>query len=839
MLEEKDDHGGTSTPSAPEGTGSTGIYQPIAAPRMEEGEWAQRYRPRRLAECILPLEHKRIFQRFIDGRVIQNSLFVGAPGVGKTTVATVICDEVKCDRITVKGAREGGIETLRKLIVPFASGVSLFDDRKCVILDEADYLTDDFQAGLRTAIEEMSRGCKFIIITNDLKKIKAAIQSRCTVFQFDDHRDEQDRAALKEAYVSRAQEILTHENAELQGQAAVIDLVDRHFPDGRKIISELQRHAQSRRQEAVSIGPRGASGEEEVSSPASGPADGVAAAPESPTAAGDLGGPSGEEKVPSPASGATAAPERPTAAGDPGGVSGEDEVSSPASGPPNGVAASPERPTAPELPPDSYDWDHPDWSILDGRRGRLPDFPIDTFSEPWQKWLQRSAHAAGVTPAHVAVPLLSIASSLIGTARRVQASRSWSQPLTTWTAVVGFSGSGKTPGIDVTKRVLAEIERRRKDTITELQRAHVTHVEAAKALRKKWQREVGGAIEASKAAPEMPPEAVDPGPFVPPRLYLSDVTIERAALLLQARRRGILVLSDELAGLFLNMRRYSKGQDNEFYLQSWDGNPYSVERMGRPPVLIDHLLVGITGGLQPDKLVRSFRGDDDGMYARFLFAWPDEPSYRELTDDVAEVEPEILGALTRIVDLQADENGAFAPRLVPLSPEGREKFERFRQVLHHGKAGQDGREGEWWAKGATHVLRTAGTLCYLDWAMMGGPEPKGIEVGFVEAAVRLVRDYFWPHSRAALRHGVTEHHALLRRVLRWIQAHGRSEVSLMEIRRDALRRSLDAKGTEAVLDDLAGPGWLRKTTTPTTGRPRHRWEVNPKLLGKAETAESA
>src|SRR5262249_49542673 len=101
----------------------------------------------------------------------------------------------------------------------------------------------------------------------------------------------------------------------------------------------------------------------------------------------------------------------------------------------------------------------PDLSLLDDRRGDLPDFPADIFGGRCQEFLERSAHGAGVTFAHVAVPLLSIVSALLGTARRVQASRSWSQPCSVWASIVGNSGSGKTPGIDAVRRPLAQIER--------------------------------------------------------------------------------------------------------------------------------------------------------------------------------------------------------------------------------------------------------------------------------------------------------------------------------------------------------------------------------------------
>jgi hypothetical protein len=340
--------------------------------------------------------------------------------------------------------------------------------------------------------------------------------------------------------------------------------------------------------------------------------------------------------------------------------------------------------------------------------------------------------------------------------------------------------------------------------------------------------------------PTMPEAAADPGPFVAPRLYVSNVTIERLAVLLQARPQGMLMLSDELASVFLNMSRYSGGQDNEFWLEAWNGNPYTVERMGRPPITVSHLLVGLVGGLQPDKLARSFKGDLDGMYARVLFAWPGDPPYRPLTNEVAEVEPDIVNALSRIIDLPCGGQEDFAPHHIALSAEAVEVFERFRQTQHYGRDALDGREREWWAKSPAHVLRMAGTLCYLSWAMIGGPEPKCIDVEYVQAAIGLVRDYFWPHTRAALRQiGLNERHANTRRVLRWIRAHSKDEISLKDVRREGLSQSLDADQTQALLDSLVKAGWLHDTATPTAGRPIRRWEVNPKLFTSAESGESA
>jgi Protein of unknown function (DUF3987) len=210
----------------------------------------------------------------------------------------------------------------------------------------------------------------------------------------------------------------------------------------------------------------------------------------------------------------------------------------------------------------------------------------------------------------------------------------------------------------------------------------------------------------------------------------------------------MLLLSDEVAGLFMNMSRYTGGQDNEFWLECWNGSPYTLERMGRR-LTLPHLLIGVVGGMQPDKLAKCFEGAADGMYARFCFSWPAEPTYRPLADNVAEVEPEIFNALMRLVDLEGgqDRDGGFAPRAIPLSIAALAEFEQFRQFVHAGKHSLDGREREWWAKMPAHALRLAGTLALLDWAWVGGQEPAEIEAVFMLAAAELVRDYFWPHSR--------------------------------------------------------------------------------------------
>jgi hypothetical protein len=125
-----------------------------------------------------------------------------------------------------------------------------------------------------------------------------------------------------------------------------------------------------------------------------------------------------------------------------------------------------------------------------------------------------------------------------------------------------------------------------------------------------------------------------------PRLHISDGTIERFGELLTARPQGVLRFTDELSAMFMNMSRYSGGQDNEFWLESWNGGAYNVERIGRN-LQINNLLIGIVGGLQPDKLAQVLEGAADGMCARILYAWPPEPGFNSLSDDAEEIDPAI------------------------------------------------------------------------------------------------------------------------------------------------------------------------------------------------------
>jgi uncharacterized protein DUF3987 len=157
-------------------------------------------------------------------------------------------------------------------------------------------------------------------------------------------------------------------------------------------------------------------------------------------------------------------------------------------------------------------------------------------------------------------------------------------------------------------------------------------------------------------------------------------------------RAVCLQIRDELAGAFASMKQQPSAR--EFYLESWDGKKHIVERVDDDrSIVVPNLLLGVIGGFQPDRLARAFAGDEDGLYARFCYGWPLTPPYAPLTDEIAEVDPEFQALLTKLIRLPAEDgNGAFEPRIVPLSTAAREEFEGYRRFVDQTKRGVEGRE---------------------------------------------------------------------------------------------------------------------------------------------------
>lgn len=204
--------------------------------------WTERYRPKTIEDCILPEAIKATFQEYVNKKQIPNLLLSGTAGVGKTTIAKALCEEVGCDYIVINGSDESGIDVFRTKIKNYASSVSLMGGRKVIIIDEADYLNpNSTQPAMRGAIEEFSSNCSFIFTCNYKNRIIDPIHSRCSVVDFKLNGNKPKMAAQ---FFKRVEWILQQENIEYSKEV-VASVVTKHFPDNRRILNELQRYSVS------------------------------------------------------------------------------------------------------------------------------------------------------------------------------------------------------------------------------------------------------------------------------------------------------------------------------------------------------------------------------------------------------------------------------------------------------------------------------------------------------------------------------------------------------------------------------------------------------------------
>jgi DNA polymerase III delta prime subunit len=203
--------------------------------------WCERYRPSKIEDCILSDGVKASFLEFALKKEVPNLLLSGTAGVGKTTVAKALCEEVGCDYLVINGSDDRGISTMQTTVKNYATSVSLMGGRKVIIIDEADNLTTDAQKALRGMIEEVSMNCSFIFTCNFKNKILEPIHSRCSVIDF---KVNGSKAKMASAFFKRVEYILTKENIKYDKEV-VAAVITKHFPDNRRVLNELQRYAVS------------------------------------------------------------------------------------------------------------------------------------------------------------------------------------------------------------------------------------------------------------------------------------------------------------------------------------------------------------------------------------------------------------------------------------------------------------------------------------------------------------------------------------------------------------------------------------------------------------------
>jgi DNA polymerase III delta prime subunit len=207
---------------------------------MQEFLFVEKYRPKTVNETILPDNYKKMFNQYIEQKNIPNLILAGRPGIGKTTVARAMLEQLNCSYMIINASLDGNKDTLRNQIQEFASSVSMKGGRKYVILDEADHLTHHMQPALRNFMEEFSINCGFILTCNYKHKIIEPLHSRCSLIEF--KFTQADKPLMAKQIFERVQHILNTESIEYD-KKVIVQLVAKHFPDFRKIINEIQKYS--------------------------------------------------------------------------------------------------------------------------------------------------------------------------------------------------------------------------------------------------------------------------------------------------------------------------------------------------------------------------------------------------------------------------------------------------------------------------------------------------------------------------------------------------------------------------------------------------------------------
>jgi hypothetical protein len=488
-------------------------------------------------------------------------------------------------------------------------------------------------------------------------------------------------------------------------------------------------------------------------------------------------------------------------------------------------------------------WAIPDMTVLSGGRRAPVPMPSDLFGPAWPL-IEGISEGVCTAPDYPGMALLASCASLIGGKRRVRpyATSNWAEPCILWVGAVGDPSSRKSPALDQITAPLRLLEQAKAEDHRAAMRDFQQSDEWARQVRKSWQEDVGKAVKAGEAKPDMPQDALEPEEPHRRRTLTMDATPEALGPILVGNPQGVLSFRDELAGWLQGFDRYSPG-GREFWLEAYGGRPFVIDRKGaKGPLSIPFNGVSVLGGIQPAKMADALLSSpDDGLVARFLWAWPDKlPVVRRPRQlaDIGRLERAYakLDSLLWAKDAAGDDI-AFT---VPLSPDAADVFEAWE--VDNAGVDQDASAlfKSFVGKMGGAVLRLALVSEFLGWAFGDGPEPAEVSARAITAACGFVDDYAKPmaervYGDAAL--PVVERHAAL--LARYIVKHGFTTVNLRTLKRSPHKAALAAlrsgEAMKAAADYLVDAGWLLpdpRRDGGSIGRASLDYIVNP-AIGKA------
>lgn len=490
-------------------------------------------------------------------------------------------------------------------------------------------------------------------------------------------------------------------------------------------------------------------------------------------------------------------------------------------------------------------WSAPDMSVLSGGRRPPPTMPVEMFGPAWPL-LCDMAQGAGSPVDYLGISFLAVVASLIGGKRRVKpyTEADWSEPCILWIGLVGDPSSNKSPALDRTTNVLRDMERDHAAEHGDMLRGWKGDCERAKVEWGTYQGLVKEAAKAGLPTPAMPDGANDPPKPQRRRLLVQDSTPEMLAEILSGNPCGTLHLRDELAGWLTSFDRYTPG-GREFWLEAYGGRPFVIDRKGSPePTTVPFNGVSVVGGIQPEKLADALFGrgkPDDGLVARFLWAWPDKPLYvrpRRAGDSAA-----LTALYSRLDGLGwgIGRDGRDVAVTLPLDDRAADVFEEFER--DNRAAGDDaaGLFKSFCGKLPGMVLRLALVSELARWAYEGGPEPRSISAKTLGAVAEFVDEYAKPSAQRVFGDAslpVVERNAAA--LARLIVRHKLPQVNARDLKRTPFKQHLpgmrEAEPLNEALAFLVEADWLKPAGAregETPGRKSSDYLVNPGVHGGA------
>lgn len=493
---------------------------------------------------------------------------------------------------------------------------------------------------------------------------------------------------------------------------------------------------------------------------------------------------------------------------------------------------------APEPDPFMPDWPEPETRFLRPELPKPPALPLeDVLGERWARWIRQAAEAKAAPPDYVAAALLSVSGALIGNTRWASPWEGWAEPPVIWAMAIGLPSMNKSPGLDAVLTPLKRMEREARASVESDLSEWRDRAEVAKLAEQTWKEAARAALKSGEDMPAKP-EATNPGPEpVLPRFALTDTTVEKLGVIIAGQPRGALLARDELSGWLMGMTRYSGGgSDRPFWLEAYGGRGYSVERMGRDPVYIDRLTVGVLGGIQPDKLKSLlFKSDDDGLLARFLPVWPEAAPIKR--PDAGGDEAFLLLALERLLSLQmpVGEDGSERPWFVLFDEEARALLDDFRQTARDWETGAEGLLLSFAGKLPGLAIRLSLILAYLDWAGGEAEQPREISRAHFGRAAHLVEAYVLPMAKRAYADSSTpKEERAARKLVALIREQGWRSFNTPDVFRHERAGLATKADLDPALSTLEDAHIIRLVPEPARakgGRPTRLFSVNPALWG--------